>query len=197
MKKIFALLFIFVFTSLSASAKMLKGRVIGEISTYYPRETISIEVIKSVKLKNTEFKKGYVVTGTMTEVKSPDKGQNEASFVFTITTYKDLDGIENKVSEELKTKYKQKSFFQPDFLKDTDLNFGPNMTIPVDNGLSTSSTQPYKNINYKPMSIANSLLPEDCRADDDMPTDYKAALPSDKEDILLLEDDKIKFDFKY
>ena len=91
MKKFVIVVFACIFTSLSANAKTLKGKVIGEISTYYPKETIKIEVTKSVMIKNTEFKKGYVVTGTMTDVKSPDKGQNEASFVFTINKCKFTD----------------------------------------------------------------------------------------------------------
>ena len=46
------------------------------------------------------------------------------------------------------------------------------------------------------MSIVNSFLPEDYKADTaDIETDYRAALPSDEEDILLLDCDRIKFDF--
>ena len=115
MKKFVIVVFACIFTSLSANAKTLKGKVIGEISTYYPKETIKIEVTKSVMIKNTEFKKGYVVTGTMTDVKSPDKGQNEASFVFTITDYTDTDGTTHKASEELKTTYTPKSFLDKGF----------------------------------------------------------------------------------
>lgn len=195
MKKLIIFIFVFILTSLSTSAKTLKGKVIGEISTYYPKETIKIEVTKSVTIKNTEFKKGYVVTGTMTDVKSPDKGQKEASFVFTITDYNDLEGINHKITEELKTTYRPKSFLDAGFLKDADLSFAPNMPLQMDNSLNNSSSQPY-NVNIKPMSIANSLLPEEYRADTaDIETDYRAALPSDKEDILLLDGDKIKFDF--
>ncbi len=196
MKKLIIFVFVFILTSLSTSAKTLKGKVIGEISTYYPKETIRIEVTKSVTIKNTEFKKGYVVTGTMTNVKSPDKGQNEASFVFTITDYNDLEGINYKVTEELKTTYRPKSFLDAGFLKDADLSFAPNMPLQMDNSLSNSSPQSYKNVNVKPMSVVNSLLPEEYRADTaDIETDYRAALPSDKEDILLLDGDRIKFDF--
>ena len=147
-------------------------------------------------IKNTEFKKGYVVTGTMTDVKSPDKGQNEASFVFTITDYTDTDGTTHKASEELKTTYTPKSFLDKGFFKDADLSLTPNMPIQVDNSLTNSSTRDYKNVNIKPMSIVNSFLPEDYKADTaDIETDYRAALPSDKEDILLLDGDRIKFDF--
>lgn len=196
MKKFVIVVFACIFTSLSANAKTLKGKVIGEISTYYPKETIKIEVTKSVMIKNTEFKKGYVVTGTMTDVKSPDKGQNEASFVFTITDYTDTDGTNHKASEELKTTYTPKSFLDKGFFKDADLSLTPNMPIQVDNSLTNSSTRDYKNVNIKPMSIVNSLLPEEYRADTaDIETDYRAALPSDKEDILLLDGDRIKFDF--
>ena len=195
MKKFIIFVFVFILTSLSTSAKTLKGKVIGEISTYYPKETIRIKVIKSVTIKNTEFKKGYVVTGTMTDVKSPDKGQKEASFVFTITDYNDLEGVNHKITEELKTTYRPKSFLDAGFLKDADLSFAPNMPLQMDNSLNNSSSQPY-NVNIKPMSIANSLLPEEYRADTaDIETDYRAALPSDKEDILLLDGDRIKFDF--
>lgn len=195
MKKFIIFVFVFILTSLSTSAKTLKGKVIGEISTYYPKETIRIEITKSVTIKNTEFKKGYVVTGTMTDVKSPDKGQKEASFVFTITDYNDLEGVNHKITEELKTTYRPKSFLDAGFLKDADLSFAPNMPLQMDNSLNNSSSQPY-NVNIKPMSIANSLLPEEYRADTaDMETDYRAALPSDKEDILLLDGDKIKFNF--
>lgn len=195
MKKFIIFVFVFIFTSLSTSAKTLKGKVIGEISTYYPKETIKIEVTKSVTIKSTEFKKGYVVAGTMTDVKSPDKGQKEASFVFTITDYNDLEGVNHKITEELKTTYRPKSFLDAGFLKDADLSFAPNMPLQMDNSLNNSSSQPY-NVNIKPMSIANSLLPEEYRADTaDIETDYRAALPSDKEDILLLDGDRIKFDF--
>lgn len=196
MKKLVLFLLLFLLTSLSANAKTLKGKVIGEISTYYPKETIKIEVTKSVTIKNTELKKGYIVTGTMTDVKSPDKGQNEASFVFTITDYTDTDGTNHKALEELKTTYSPKSFLDKGFFKDADLSLTPNMPIQVDNSLTNSSTRDYKNANIKPMSIVNSLLPEEYRADTaDMETDYRAALPSDKEDILLLDGDRIKFDF--
>ena len=99
-------------------------------------------------------------------------------------------------SEELKTTYTPKSFLDKGFFKDADLSLTPNMPIQVDNSLTNSSTRDYKNVNIKPMSIVNSFLPEDYTADTaDIETDYRAALPSDKEDILLLDGDRIKFDF--
>ena len=44
MKKFIILFSILCFTGLSANAKTLRGKVVGEISTYYPKETITIEV---------------------------------------------------------------------------------------------------------------------------------------------------------
>ena len=195
MKKFIILFSILCFTCLSANAKTLRGKVVGEISTYYPKETITIEVTKNITLKNTEFKKGYLVVGTMTEVKSPEKKDSEASFVFTITKYRDLDGIYYDVKDELSTTYKQKSPFDVGFFKDTDISFMPSMPMQTDTGLGGNSAQSYKNVNIKPMSIVNSLMPEEYRSEEASEMDYRSAMPNDKDDILLLDGDRIKFEF--
>lgn len=195
MKNFLLIISLIIFLTSPVFASTLKGKVVCEVSTFYPKDIIEIYVTHSTKIKNIFFKKGYIVKGSMTEVKSLEKGDTEASFVFTILGYKDLDGIEKEVLEEIKTKY-MKKHFQPTFLKDVDISLSP-VAMPIQTEALNTSPSSYKNLNIKPISIVNSLMPDELKCDDEFKTDYKEEFSSDKEDILLLEGDKIKFDFPY
>lgn len=194
MKKIFIIVFLLILSVTSVEAKTLKGKVVGEISTYYPAEFIKIEVMNNVTLKNVELRKGYIVVGTMTDVKSPEKNDKEASFIFTIKKYRDLDGTYFDVKEDLSTIYRHKSLFDSSFFKETDLSFMPNMPVATDSSMGGTSANSYKNVHLKPMSVVNSLVPEEYRCDD-VEMGFGTGLQSDKDDILLLDGDRIKFVF--
>ncbi len=198
MKRILLLFLIFTFTTLTANAQTLKAKAIDEISTAYPKDVVRVEVTKNVILSGMELKKGYIVYGTLTDVKSPNKGEKEASFVFSITKYKDLNNVEYEVTKELKTIYKRKHIKAlENFLNDTDFAFSPmsNVNMYSNDTDITGKSQNTNSITIKPISVAESLLPKDIRDEIHDDTDYKTGLSSNGEDILILTGDKIKFNF--
>ena len=198
MKRFLLLSLFFILTTSAANAQILKAKAIDEISTVYPKDYVKIEVSKNIVLKGLELKKGYVVTGAISDVQSPRKGAKEACFTFTLTKYKDLSGIEHEITEEIKTTYKQQDFwFNSKFLQETEFSFSP---IPNANmnayGNETDITgRSSQNLNIKPLSIAESLLPKDVSDEIKGDIDYKSGISSEGEDILILSGEKIKLNF--
>lgn len=198
MKKFLLIFLIFIGTTLTANAQIMKAKAIDEISTMYPKDIVRIELINNINLSGIELKKGYVVIGSMTDVKSPKKGDKEASFVFTIVKYKDLDGLDHDLSKVIKTVYKRKTFkFGGEFLNDADFSFSP---IPNANfnayGNETDITgRTSQSMNIKPLSIAQTLLPKEVSDELHDDIDYKTGLSEEGDDILILSGEKIKLDF--
>jgi len=198
MKKFIWLFLIFVSFQLSTSAQVLKAKAIDEISTAYPKNIVKIEVLKDVILSEIQLKKGYVVVGSLTDVKSPNKGAKEASFTFTIIKYFDLNNREYNVEQEIKTVYKRKHIkFGENFLREADSSFSSiaNMNVYSADTDITGRPKTYDSTVIKPLSIAESLLSEEYKNDLKDDVNYKTGLLNDGDDILILPGDKIKFDF--
>ena len=112
-----------------ANAAVLKGKAIEEISTTVPRETISVVVSKKFNLDDEiVLKKGYTLTGRMLDIKEPGEWHHNASFTFIPTSYKDNDGVEHKISKEIKGAYRQK--MKPDY-KHSEITVGNLMFSPA------------------------------------------------------------------
>ena len=200
MKKIILLLFIFLTVNSAVNAQTLKAKAIDEISTAYPKDVVRLELTNNVNLSGIELQKGYVVYGTLTDVKSPNKGAKEASFVFTLKKYKDLNNTEYEISKEIKTTYTRKHLkFGETFLREADFSFSPmpnaNMNMYGNETDITGRTQNMNNMPIKPLSIAESFLPNEMKNDIKDETEYKTGLLSDGEDLLILPGDRIKLNF--
>ena len=201
MKKFLLIFLILLFTTLSANAKTMKAKAVDEISTIYPRDIVRIELTNNVILSGIWLNKGYIVYGMLTDVKSPSKGEKEASFTFTLVKYKDLDNIEHKINKEIKTVYKRKHLkFGEEFLRDTDFSFSPmpNANMNMYNNetdITGRTSQSINNLSVKPLSIAESLLPKEVQDEMKDNIDYKTGLSTEDDDILILSGDKIKFQF--
>lgn len=201
MKKFLLIFLIFLSTISAANAQIMKAKAIDEISTMYPKDIVRIELTNNINLSGIDLKKGYIIYGSMTDVKSPLKGEKEASFTFTVVKYKDLDNIEHKINKEIKTVYKRKHLkFGEEFLRDTDFSFSPiaNANMNMYNNetdITGRTSQNMNTLSVKPLSIAESFLPKDVRDEIKDDTEYKTGISSDGEDILILSGDRIKFQF--
>ncbi len=198
MKKVLLIFVFFMCTTLTANAQTMKAKAIDEISTMYPKDIVRIELTNNIDLSGLELKKGYIIYGSMTDVKSPNRAAKEASFTFTLVKYKDLNNIEHKINKEIKTVYKRKPFkWGCDFLNDADFSFSPipNANINSYGNEADITGRTSQSMNIKPLSIAESFLPKDVRDEIKDDTEYKTGLSSDGEDILILSGDKIKFQF--
>ena len=113
----------------AVQAGVLKGKAIDEISTTAPKDIISITVSRKVSLSDDIIlKKGYVLTGKMTDITSPEKWHHNASFTFIPTSYTDLDGTKHQITKEIKTTYRQK--MKPDY-KHSEITAGWLMFSPA------------------------------------------------------------------
>lgn len=201
MKKIILLLLILTFTTLNANAQTMKAKAIDEISTAYPKNIARIVLTNNVVLSGIELKKGYIVYGTLTDVKSPNRGAKEASFQFTLVKYKDLNKTEYEITKEIKTTYSSKHIkFCENFLREADFSFSPmanaNMNMyNNDTDITGKTSQNMNSISVKPLSIAESLISNEYKEDIKDELNYKTGLLNDGEDILILPGDKIKFKF--
>lgn len=92
-----------------AKADVLKAKAVDTISTTSPKEIISVRLVKDFNLDSeTKLKEGYVLTGKMLDVVSPDKWHHNASFTFIPTSYTDNAGNKYEITKEIKAEYKQK-----------------------------------------------------------------------------------------
>ena len=114
--------------SVSVKAEVLKGKAVDEISTSAPRNEISICVAKKVALDDIVLKKGYILTGKMTDIKAPKEWHHNASFTFIPTAYTDLDGTKHIINKEIKATYRQK--MKPDY-KHSEITAGWLMFSPA------------------------------------------------------------------
>jgi hypothetical protein len=113
----------------SVQAEILKGRAIDEVSTISPKECISITVVDNFSLNNNiVLKKGYILTGKMTDVTSPQEWHHNASFTFIPTSYTDLEGKKHEITSQIKGTYRQK--LQPDY-KHSEITVGNLMFSPA------------------------------------------------------------------
>ena len=200
MKKIFVFLGILLAVSSSANAQSLKAKAIDEISTAYPKSQVRIELIKNINLYGFDLKKGYILTGTLSDVKSPNKlSVKDASFTFTLIKYRDLKGNEYEITKEIKTVYSKKHIkFMENFLREADFSFSPiaNMnSYDNETDITGRTSQNMNNLSIKPLSIAENLMSEEYKEDLKDDINYKTGFSADGEDILILPGDKIKFKF--
>lgn len=114
---------------LPSSASVLKATALEEVSTSSPKEVISVKLAKKFILGDgIILKKGYILTGRMTDVQDPKKWHHNATFTFIPTYYKDLKGQEYPINQEIKATYRQK--MQPDF-KHSEITVGNLMFSPA------------------------------------------------------------------
>lgn len=122
LKKICLLSFIMAISSIAANAQVFKGRALDEVSTKKPSPTIRVQAVKDLNLGNgLIIEKDSIITGTMTDIVSPEKFHQNASFTFTPKEYTDTQGVKHEISKEVKATYRQK--LKPD-LKHSEIGFG-------------------------------------------------------------------------
>ena len=108
-KNILFLTVLSLLISIPVQAEVLKARAVDEISTTAPKEVISVKLVRDFALDNEiTLKEGYILTGKMLDIVSPDKWHQNASFTFIPTSYKDNEGNEYKIEKEIKATYRQK-----------------------------------------------------------------------------------------
>lgn len=134
MKKTFLLICIIALgLCATANAKVLKGEAVEEISTTSPKEIISVRVSKDFSLEEgINLEKGYILTGKMLDITSPEKWHQNASFTFIPISYTDLSNKTHLITNEIKGTYRQK--LQPDY-KHSEITVGNVLFSPsyVDN----------------------------------------------------------------
>ncbi len=121
MKKIALTLLICTIFALPSQAKVFKGKAVGLISTTSPTDTISVKSVRNFDMQGIEIKKGYIITGKMTDLVAPQKWHKNASFTFIPQYYTDKDGVKHKIEKEIRATYRQK--MKPDF-RNSDITFG-------------------------------------------------------------------------
>ncbi|MCD7878553.1 MAG: hypothetical protein LUG16_01310 [Candidatus Gastranaerophilales bacterium] len=117
MKKTLLLLTIIAVCAMPVSAKVFKGKAVETISTTDPSATISVKSVRNFDMQGIKIKKGYILTGTMTEIVHPTKWHHNASFTFTPQYYTDNQGNKHKIDKTIKATYRQK--MKPDFRNST------------------------------------------------------------------------------
>lgn len=133
MKKILLIITLLFGICTQAEASIMKAEAIDEISTSSPREIIDVKLVRDFILEDgTQLKKGYVLTGKMTDIKKPSDWHHNATFTFIPTCYKDSDGQIHEIKEEIRANYRQK--MEPDY-KHSEISVGPLMFSPsyIDN----------------------------------------------------------------
>ncbi len=121
MKKFLLILFFMVFFLAPASAKVFKGKAVGAISTKDPTPVISVKSVRNFDMQGIEIKRGYILTGTMSDVVAPNKWHHNASFTFTPKYYTDKKGNRHEIDKTIKATYRQK--MKPDF-RNSEIMFG-------------------------------------------------------------------------
>ena len=112
-----------------AQAEVLKAKAVDEISTASPKDVISVKLSRDFLLDGEiDLKKGYILTGKMLNVKSPESWHHNATFTFIPQYYKDTNGQEHRITKEIKATYRQK--MKPD-LKHSEITAGSFMFSPA------------------------------------------------------------------
>ncbi len=113
MKKILLLLTVIAIFAMPVSAKVFKGKAVEAISTKNPTNVISVKSVRNFDMQGIEIKRGYILTGTMSDIVHPTKWHHNASFTFTPQYYTDKKGNKHKIDKTIKATYRQK--LKPDF----------------------------------------------------------------------------------
>ncbi len=113
MKKILLFLVVMTICTMPVSAKVFKGKAVETISTKDPSAQISVKSVRNFDMQGIKIKKGYILTGTMSNIVPPGKWHHNASFTFTPQYYTDKEGNKHKINETIEATYRQK--LKPDF----------------------------------------------------------------------------------
>ena len=93
----------------SANAEVLKARAVDYVSTKTQKDVISVKLFRDFALDNEiTLKEGYILTGKMLEISTPDKWHKNASFTFIPTSYTDTKGNKYEIAKEIRATYRQK-----------------------------------------------------------------------------------------
>ncbi len=68
MKKILLLLTVIAIFAMPVSAKVFKGKAVEAISTKNPTNVISVKSVRNFDMQGIEIKRGYILTGTMSDI---------------------------------------------------------------------------------------------------------------------------------
>ncbi|MCD8025039.1 MAG: hypothetical protein LUE64_05845 [Candidatus Gastranaerophilales bacterium] len=113
MKKILLILGALVVFLMPANAKVFKGKAMDTISTKNPSAEISVKSVRNFDMQGIQIKRGYILTGTMSDVVHPKKWHHNSSFTFTPKYYTDKEGNRHNIDKTIKATYRQK--MKPDF----------------------------------------------------------------------------------
>ncbi len=113
MRKILSALMVLTILTLPAQAKVFKGKAVDRVYTKDGAHTISVKSVRNFDMDGIQIKKGYVLTGQMTGITSPESWHHNASFTFIPHYYTDNNGTQHQINKTIKATYRQK--MKPDY----------------------------------------------------------------------------------